>query len=414
MFIALKRAISFLEEIMILFVASDYIPHAGGKSSHILDLQSGLKNIGVDSLVFSKKQFSNMKLKIVIAILRPLKWINANLYTYAISLWWRSALSRKVYSLYKQYNPECISFQDAYAAAALSKYRSRIECPMVLTMHTYFGLENKLDKKNNIITNAVYNKQLNFELESLSSVNKIIAVDNRIREHVVQTIKNRTKKCNVGIENVISIENFTNIESFSPSTLDEKKKFRESMSIPTDKIVLCCIRRLVEKNGVIFAVKAMTQLNESYVLVIGGSGPQEQEIRNYISENGLSEKVIMLGSISSDTARKVYAVSDISLVPSITVNNLQEATSISAIEAMACGLPVIASSIGGLKQMIVDKENGMLVNEGDETQIANAILELNNITLYQKVAQNARKSVERQYSHIQAAKKYYSAFKTND
>ena len=79
------------------------------------------------------------------------------------------------------------------------------------------------------------------------------------------------------------------------------------------------------------------------------------------AENHLEENVRLLGGQGPDAIRELYRLADIVLVPSVHSENVEEATSLSALEAMASGRPLIAGAVGGLAEMVVDGENGLLV-----------------------------------------------------
>ena len=135
------------------------------------------------------------------------------------------------------------------------------------------------------------------------------------------------------------------------------------------------------------------------------------ECRLMLEKNQLEKKVIMLDSVPQDELISVYNMSDCAVVPSVTVNGLQEATSISALESMSCGLPTISSAIGGLKEMTEDGVNGVLVNERSSSEIARAIdLLANDKKLYYKISTESRRFVETKHSHLTAALKYYEVF----
>ncbi len=397
---------------MILFVASDFIPHIGGKSTHILDLQAGLKCIGEDSFLFSQRQYPKNKRLLIKVMLAPIRLVSTKLFIYIYNKIWSRVFSRAVFKLYKGKKPDCISCQDAFAASSLKRIRNRIECPIVLTMHTYFGLENSLDCKLSKLQKRIYKKNLAYELKSLEVADKIIAVDNRILEHVKKTITDEKNSRSIRVNKCVAVENFTNTDIFSPVSQQEKLMLRERYGIDKKRFVIICARRLVEKNGVLYAVKATKNIDNDCVLIIAGDGPQYAQICSEIEKEELKDKIILLGSVESDKIVELYRLADCSLVPSVTVNGLQEATSISALEAMSCGLPTIASGIGGLLQLITDGVNGYLVNEKNPKQIADCIGLLRDEKNREYMSENARQYVVENHSNIQAARTYYQLFRS--
>lgn len=398
----------------ILFVASDVIPHIGGKSTHIIDLKDGMCKNGNNVDIISLKSLGRKNEIFIKILISPLKFLNSDAFNYCFKILWGKILNKKVKKYCKINKPDFISVQDAFAASSISNAIKELNVTTILTMHTYFGLESSLDKKVNRLSKKIYDSNLNYEMKALDVVNGVIAVDDRIKEHVNTHIQHRINT-RLDYTKVKSIENFTNIDLYTIANKDEKYKYRKEFNISNNDIVISCARRLVEKNGVINAVKAIKCLKDykdyNVVLLIAGDGPQKDEINKFISKNNLQNNVKLLGGVNSTEIRKVYVVSDISLVPSVTVNGLQEATSISAIEAMSCGIVTIASNIGGLKQLIKDKSNGVLVEEGDYKQIANEIIKIINDNEYKsKISINARKYIIENNSHIEAAKKYLSTF----
>ena len=385
----------------------------GGKSTHILDLIDGLKNNDIECKLFTQKQYGEKKLRLLRYMLAPVYLLNRDAYVYLYFEIWAKILARQVLGIIKNNHIEGISAQDAFAAYALSKIKRYITCPITLTMHTYFGIENSLDKeKVNFLTDRIYHLRLKHELVSLDTVDNIVAVDERIKESINEEIR-KAKEPNVTCKRCLSIQNFTNIDRFYPiKSCKEKRMLREKHNIPESSFVILCARRLVEKNGVEFAVKAMALVkNDDAVLVIAGGGPQLANIKNIIEKAGLNQKVILLDAVPQKEIDSLYHMSDIAVVPSITVNGLQEATSISALEAMSCGLPTIASSIGGLKEMITDGVNGLLTEERNSQEIADAIdLLSTDKDLYNRISAESREFVETKHSHLVTALTYYDIF----
>jgi glycogen synthase len=391
----------------ILIVSSDNFPHIGGKSSHIVDLIDGLKSLTIDVKVISLNSVSSKLNRLIQLISLPTYLLGKDKYNKFYKKIYFYFLSKFIVNKIKFHSIDLISAQDAIAVMLAKKASKTYKIPIVLTMHTYFGIEPLLDKKN-IIKNE--EKILNNELISLNYVSQIICVDTRITNHVIEM----TKKLKLIIP-IHTIHNFTNTEIFKPYSTSEKNQIRKSMNIPESTIIISCFRRLVEKNGVIYLIKSIKSIVNEYdnfKILIFGDGPQRSQILNFIKSNSLESKVYLYGEIDNKSIRKFYGISDITVVPSITVRGLQEATSISAIESMSMGIPVIASNIGGLKELIIDNINGLLVEEKNIKQIADSLITLiRSKNLRETIGSNSREYIISHNSHILSASKYLDIYK---
>lgn len=390
----------------ILILLQDDYPHIGGKSTHITNILEGYKQNGSCAEILCQNCVTGFLFNISRVILFPVRCISKYLYKIA---WYKLVLrlySKKILKLCSQKQFDIINPQDAFSAVACFKVKEKYYIPIVITMHTYFGIENTLD--NGVpINSKLYKHLIDLEKSSLYIADGIIAVDKRIKKHISDSCKQINLERKIIIN---SVPNFTNTELFRPISDFE---IRKNYHIKNDEFVIICVRRLVEKNGVIFAVKAIQMIPPEFKvkLLILGDGPEKSRIKTFIEQNNIKDKVILCGSISNSILYKYYAASDCAVIPSVTVNGLQEATSISALEAMSCGLPVIASNIGGLRELISDGQNGILVEEADSPTIKNKIVELyTNPNWRYEIGIKARNSVIEEYSHIAAAKKYLSIF----
>ncbi|MFB6215668.1 MAG: glycosyltransferase family 4 protein, partial [Candidatus Aenigmatarchaeota archaeon] len=126
----------------------------------------------------------------------------------------------------------------------------------------------------------------------------------------------------------------------------------------------------------------------------GGYRKELIELRNRL---GMEEDVNFLGFVE-DSVRYLNAA-DVSVVPS-----LFEPFGLTAIEAMACGVPVVASNIGGLKEIILDGDDGFLFDdEGDMVEKINLLLEREDVR--EEMGNKARKTAEMRFSWETIAKK---------
>lgn len=175
-----------------------------------------------------------------------------------------------------------------------------------------------------------------------------------------------------------------------------------------DKKVVLFVGRLAEKKGVTYLIEAMKSVDA--ILVIVGDGPLHDKLVAQAKEQG--DKIRFVGSKTHEELKKIYASSDIFVAPSITAKDGdQEGLGLVMLEAMASGLPVVASRSGGIVEVIQNKINGLLCEEKDIEQLIRGI---NNLLVNQELAdelvENSRK-VLKGYSYIFLAEIYKTLFK---
>ncbi|MDN5312645.1 MAG: hypothetical protein PWQ68_1618 [Thermoanaerobacteraceae bacterium] len=259
--------------------------------------------------------------------------------------------------------------------------KRNLNIPIVLTVHGY--ISDEAVSRGTIKRNSKgYRYLLNQESRLFSMADKIICVDTRLAQHVSELCRDKEP---------FILRNVVDTEIFKPMKKSENK----------DKINVLCPRMLNPKNGVIIAIKAIEiyihkKPHTSIQLLIAGDGKQRKELETYVRENNLSNVVKFLGLIHHSQMPKLISSSDVVIIPSIPHEGVEEATSIAALESMSCGVPVVASNIGGLKEIITDGIDGFLVPPNEPHLFANAIEQaiLNKKT----ISIQSRKSIEKKYS----------------
>ncbi|WP_324823952.1 glycosyltransferase [Sinanaerobacter sp. ZZT-01] len=321
-----------------------------------------------------------------------------------------------------------ISCQDVIAAMAAHRVIKRLHftLPIVTTLHGYFTDEN-VDYGGLKKGTPIYHYFLQYEKISYEISDRIITVDTRIKEYVTNL------KLNPSIDIAV-------LKNAADDVLFNAEKGQSDENIIGDDLkinsydiannIILIPRRLVPKNGVIYAVKAAGELIKrgitDFKLVIAGDGIERTVIQEYvdrhevITENpkeqtdecknkkNLNDFVTLLGNVPHNEIQKIYKKAKVILIPSIRSNNVEEATSIALLEGMACGKVVIASEIGGMKEIIENGKNGFLVKAGDAEALADqivAVLKMDDVR-YNKIGKQARLDVERQYGYKGHAKKY--------
>jgi 1,4-alpha-glucan branching enzyme len=134
-------------------------------------------------------------------------------------------------------------------------------------------------------------------------------------------------------------------------------------------------KRLSPCAGIGVAIEAVKLLaTDSFDLLIAGDGPLVKELRHQSRQSGVSAQVHFAGSISREALMPLIAGSEAIVMPSVPWTGVVEGTSIVVAEALACGIPVVASRIGGLAEVIEHERNGLLVSPGDPHALAAALL----------------------------------------
>jgi len=146
------------------------------------------------------------------------------------------------------------------------------------------------------------------------------------------------------------------------------------LNIPSDHFKVLMAGRLAKGKGfeeLIQAAKKVTKREEKISFLIAGEGSLEWKIKKSIRDNGLEDHFLLLGY--RDDLHRVMKAADLFVLPSHA-----EGTPRAITEAMAAGLPVIATRVGGIPEQIEDGKNGLLIESKNPDQLAAAILGLMN------------------------------------
>jgi glycosyltransferase involved in cell wall biosynthesis len=182
--------------------------------------------------------------------------------------------------------------------------------------------------------------------------------------------------------------------------LPTRGTFRKKFNIKSS-FLLTCIGRLVKAKGFQFLILAipyiLKEVKDITVVIAGPDGGYASTLIHLIRKMHLEDKVLFTGELSDYDLKALYVDSDIVIIPS-----LYEPFGIVALEAMACGKPVIASKVGGLAEIIKHGVNGYLVEPANSRALAEAILTLlKNPSLSESIREEGRKTVMKySWDHI--------------
>ncbi len=196
-----------------------------------------------------------------------------------------------------------------------------------------------------------------------------------------------------------------------PQNLD----LARSWGFRVDDIHIVTLGRLVHKKGFNVLIRAFAELASSHPgvrLVIGGEGPLYASLEQIAQNFNIQSKVIFPGRIPWDQVIDFFALGEIFVLPSIqdAHGNVDGLPTV-LFEALACGLPVVASNIGGVQLVIEDGKNGLLVLPGDGEALKEALQRLlKNTDERIHLAQAARQSVVNEHVWDAVARKFSRIF----
>ena len=144
------------------------------------------------------------------------------------------------------------------------------------------------------------------------------------------------------------------------------------LGLSSTNAIVTCVGRLVHNKGHKFLIQSMRDVVRSHphaILILVGDGPAKGELTRLVFDLQLEGHVRILGERSD--VRELLAISHVFVLPSFA-----EGISIALLEAMAAGMPVVATAVPGNEEVVVDKETGLLVPARDSTRLASALCDV--------------------------------------
>lgn len=148
----------------------------------------------------------------------------------------------------------------------------------------------------------------------------------------------------------------------------DKTLFLKIRGLYGDKVILSTACRLVPWKGLNYLIEALRYLPNEFVLLIFGEGPDKINLEKLSKELKVQERVRFCGKIPHKKIQSVIKATDVFILPS-----LYEPAGVALLDAFAAGVPVIASRVGGIPEIIHHGKNGLLAKPGDAMDIAEKV-----------------------------------------
>jgi glycosyltransferase involved in cell wall biosynthesis len=263
-----------------------------------------------------------------------------------------------------------VRWSPLFAAAAL-----RSGLPLVVTLHNLVPTGDDMALLPRIVLRT-----------TLSRARRLIAVSEAVA---------RSTRASLGsLRRLVVVRNGVDLSRFDDSVLPDREEIRRTLGMPRNAPLAMCAARLSPEKGVaaFLEAAALVQQADAWFLV-AGDGPLRPSLEQQIGLLGLTHRARLLG-LRQDIP-DLMRTADLLCVPS-----REEGLGLAAIEAMASGLPVVATHVGGLPEVVVDGETGFLVAPGDRAALAAAMTGLlANPEYARRLGRAGRERARAHFSH---------------
>ena len=225
----------------------------------------------------------------------------------------------------------------------------------------------------------------------------------------IQTIsfylKRLAVKAGASFNGIDVVPNGVDLSLFGREYPDARKELYDRFHIPSDAKIAITASRLVHKNGVDMIIRAMERVPNEH-LIVAGTGPEEALLRKLARDLGVEARVHFALDLTHPELARYYSVAYVFVRPSRS-----EGLGSAFLEAMAAGLPVIATNVGGIPDFLTHNETGVFVKVDDPLDIAYQLKHIfYDAPFREKIGQNARALALSTYSWDRVADRINQIF----
>ncbi|MFW5888114.1 MAG: glycosyltransferase [Patescibacteria group bacterium] len=279
------------------------------------------------------------------------------------------------------------------------------EKPQIIHAHLFHAiflsrLAKLFNKKTKIIS-TIHNENIGGRSREflLRMTDRLSDITNTISQRVSEIMvdKKVVKK-----DKVRTVYNGIDLEKFYPDP-EKGKKIKERLDIENNYPVLISVGRLAEAKGFGYLLESVKELKKEYndiVLIILGEGEKRQELESKIKDLNLENNIFLSGNKSN-------VVDYLNSADIFVSSSLWEGLPTAILEAMACGLPVVATNVGGTAEIVEDGRQGLLMDSQSPEQITEKVTYLlNNDEKKDKFRKEARIKIKNNFTLEEMVKNY--------
>lgn len=280
----------------------------------------------------------------------------------------------------EKYKFDVIHSHGNLASLLLSYFKRKL--PLVYTVHDtppYSCRYNSL--KENIIHNASFQF---IDLKAWRRSNHLICVSKNLGKEIL--------KMGIPRERISAIYNGVDDEFLKEKDCRKSQDFLRVKYGITSRYCLY-VGRLTQRKGLGYLLRAIEKISCVHCVIVG-DGPQRESLRSLAKNLHIQDRAIFAGFVPEDDLKDFYAAADFLILPS-----LAEGLPLVILEALALGVPVIATDVAGIPEIILDGYNGLIVPPGDVDALSIAMKRLaSDPELRNKMSAHARQTIGQKFS----------------
>jgi len=357
-----------------------YLPIRGGVSSHVSGLYKELKRRGHEVKIFTKRSKFRQERKSTeedVVELNP---------TFPLDLPILPPSGDETLKVISSYDLDIVHSHHAFTATPLAglSYAEKLGIPRVLTNHSI-----PAGKHDGYFWETVGN--LAYPVRYYINKAEVVIAVSKAAANFISFF--------VDYAPIKIIPNGIDTSKFKPNFDKENKELR-----------ILFVSRLVHRKGphlLIRAFKRVIKKFDNVSLTFVGSGYMKGTLEELAMSLNITNKIKFLGDVPDESLPQVYSESDIFVLPSLHA----ESFGLVLLEAMASGLPVVATNVGGIPEVLEDGKEGFLVKP-DERSIADALIKLlEDENLRKAMGKNGRKKAVEKYDWKNVGEKIEETYK---
>ncbi len=328
-----------------------YISHTHPTGSAILDNAGGMQRVSYQLVkALEKRTDITLHIETINAGVKGNTVIQTTFFLLKL-LFTLPQKSRKV-------DADIILFSSMVTASLAWFLRKRLKIALVTVNHG----------RDVTLSSFIYQRFVPFIFKALDGV---ISVSQATRQQCIQRGMDPEK--GVALPNGIDTESFQFPDKAASRSVLEKK-----FGIPlSQNKMLLTVGRFVERKGHLwFLKKVLPYISSDVIYVTIGDGPQLQHLKKEAASTGMEDKVFILGRQPDEVLKQAYAAADLFIMPNIPIEGDMEGFGIVMLEANLAETPVVASNLEGIKDVILDGENGYKVSALDSQSFIDTIDEI--------------------------------------